>query len=109
MICTVCGSSNLSLTEYRMSASTSCPARSCDSCGAINLAEEPAQSDDERESVREAISTRGSASSNPGPAAANATETVRPPPDATVNVDGGDEDPYVDVESSAYVARARRP
>jgi hypothetical protein len=70
MICNICGSRTFAITEYRQGgqAALRAPAFECRGCGAINLGEEAAASDEERESVRLAIARR-----------AHVTEANRPP------------------------------
>ena len=79
MVCTVCGNERLSAMEYRLGEAQTCPAMSCDACGAIRLEEDAAQTDEERESVREAISTRKSISQNSTGPEDPVRETSPPP------------------------------
>lgn len=80
MICKVCGEEGQgSAMEYRLGGAQSCPAMSCNACGAILLEEDSARTDQERESVREVISTRNSISESPANLEARERETSRPP------------------------------
>ncbi len=77
MICTVCDEDGRGIaTEFRLGPTLSCPAMACRACGAILMEE---MTDEERESVREAISTRGAVSESPASLEARERETRRPP------------------------------
>ncbi|HLK37420.1 MAG TPA: hypothetical protein VKU41_11760 [Polyangiaceae bacterium] len=59
MICTVCRCRSFTRSEYHTAGCTA-PAMSCDGCGALNLGEEVATTEEERDSVRLAVAMRAS-------------------------------------------------
>jgi hypothetical protein len=60
MKCTVCGGDRFVNSEYQMDTG-SAPALECVSCGALNLDESAAQSEEDRASVRLAVAVRAAA------------------------------------------------
>ena len=57
MSCTVCGNRDFTTAAYRMEGCLA-PALECRRCGALNLSEGAAHSQEERDSVQVAIATR---------------------------------------------------
>ena len=57
MSCNVCGNQEFTTAEYRMD-SCRAPALECEKCGALNLSEGAAHTQEERDSVKMAIAVR---------------------------------------------------